>query len=241
VGNFLAAILLQADHDHVVECGDCTGHDSAFMMRSGVLLLFLAALATPCVADGLYGYVDQNGVAHWSNLALEGYILFRKDPPSAADSTAADTQPNRAAAADARLPAAALRRRYSELVARVAREQQIDVALLHAIVTVESGYNERARSPKGASGLMQLMPGTAQRYGVMDVWNPLENLRGGARYLRDLLVLFKDNLNLALAAYNAGEGAVIGSGYQIPPYPETRSYVPRVLQHYQQYRSGTKL
>jgi soluble lytic murein transglycosylase-like protein len=237
----LAAILPQADHDHVVECGDCTGHDSAFMMRSRVLLLFLAALATPCAADGLYGYVDQNGVAHWSNLPLEGYILFRKDPPAAPEAAAAGAQTNLAASDGTRLPAAALRKRYSDLVARVAREQQVDAALLHAIVTVESGYNERARSPKGASGLMQLMPGTAQRYGVIDIWNPLENLRGGARYLRDLLALFKDNLNLALAAYNAGEGAVIGSGYQIPPYPETRSYVPRVLQHYQHYRSGAKL
>jgi soluble lytic murein transglycosylase-like protein len=86
---------------------------------------------------------------------------------------------------------------------------------------------------------MQLMPATALRYGVTDVWNPLENLRGGARYLRDLLALFNDNLNLALAAYNAGEGAVIGSGHKIPPYPETRSYVPRVLQHYEHYRRGT--
>lgn len=203
--------------------------------------MLLAALATPCAADGLYGYVDENGVAHWSNRALEGYILFRKDPPAAPEAAAAGGQAKLAVAEGARVPAAALRKRYSDLVARVAREQQLDAALLHAVVSVESGYNERARSPKGASGLMQLMPATAQRYGVMDVWNPLENLRGGARYLRDLLVLFKDNLNLALAAYNAGEGAVIGSGYKVPPYPETRSYVPRVLQHYEQYRSSTKL
>ena len=210
-------------------------------MRSGVLLLVLAALAAPCAADGLYGYVDEHGVAHWSNLPLEGYMLFRKDPPRAPEPGAASEQPSLAATEGIRVPATALRKRYSDLVSKVAREQQVDAALLHAIVTVESGYNERARSPKGASGLMQLMPGTAQRYGVVDIWNPLENLRAGARYLRDLLVLFRNNLNLALAAYNAGEGAVIGSGYQIPPFPETRSYVPRVLQHYQQYRSGTKL
>jgi soluble lytic murein transglycosylase-like protein len=213
----------------------------ALMMRSGVLLFILAALAAPCAADSLYGYVDDQGVAHWSNLPLEGYMLFRKDAPSEGEGATAGAQASLASTEGTRLPAAALRKRYSDLVARVAREQQVDAALLHAIVTVESGYNERARSPKGASGLMQLMPGTAQRYGVIDIWNPLENLRGGARYLRDLLVLFKDNLNLALAAYNAGESAVIGSGYQIPPYPETRSYVPRVLQHYRQYRSGTKL
>jgi soluble lytic murein transglycosylase-like protein len=123
------------------------------------------------------------------------------------------------------------------MIARVAREQKLDPALLHAIVTVESAYNAHAKSPKGATGLMQLMPATAKRYGVTDLLNPLENLRAGARYLRDLLALFNDNLRLVLAAYNAGEGAVIRSGNRIPPYPETRAYVPRVLQHYENYRA----
>jgi soluble lytic murein transglycosylase-like protein len=209
-------------------------------MRHRFVLVLLAVLGTPCAAEGLYGYVDENGVAHWSNLPLEGYLLFRKDPP-APQSPAPVAALRETKAAIERLPAAALRERYKELVERVAREQQVDVALLHAVVAVESGYNERAQSPKGARGLMQLMPATAQRYGVTDVWNPLENLRGGARYLRDLLALFNDNLNLALAAYNAGEGAVIGSGYKIPPYAETRTYVPRVLQRYEQYRSGPNL
>jgi soluble lytic murein transglycosylase-like protein len=85
---------------------------------------------------------------------------------------------------------------------------------------------------------MQLTSDTAQRYGVNDAWNPLENLRGGARYLRDLLALFNNDLVLVLAAYNAGEGAVIDSGNRIPPYPETRSYVPRVLLQYERYRAG---
>jgi soluble lytic murein transglycosylase-like protein len=209
-------------------------------MSRRFVLVFLAALVTPCAAEGLYGYVDDNGVAHWSNLPLEGYVLFRKDPPAQQAPASAAALPE-THAANEQLPAAALRARYKELVARVAHEQKVDVALLHAVVAIESGYNERAQSPKGARGLMQLMPATAQRYGVTDVWNPLENLRGGARYLRDLLALFNDNLNLALAAYNAGEGAVIGSGYKIPPYPETRIYVPRVLQRYEQYRSRDKL
>ena len=203
----------------------------------------LAAFAGSSAANGIYGYVDDNGIAHWSNMPLEGYVHFRKDPPKPVvpQAPAATGQAETRDAPRARLHVPALRERYSQMVAKVAREQQMDAALLHAVVTVESGYNERAKSPKGASGLMQLMPATAQRYGVTDVWNPLENLRGGARYLRDLLALFNDNLNLALAAYNAGEGAVIGSGHTIPPYPETRSYVPRVLQHYEHYRRGTKL
>jgi soluble lytic murein transglycosylase-like protein len=131
---------------------------------------------------------------------------------------------------------AALRKQYAEAIGQTARELKIDAALLHAVVTVESGYNVRAQSPKGASGLMQLMPATAQRYGVADIWDPLQNLRGGGRYLRDLLVLFNDNLQLVLAAYNAGEGAVLSAGSKVPPYAETRSYVPRVLHFYDRYR-----
>jgi len=197
------------------------------------LFLFLTALAGPCAATDLYGYVDENGVPHWSNLPLEGYLLFRKDPPPAKASDLATTN---ALSAGTRTGDSA-RKRYTELIAQVAREQEVDAALLHAVITVESGYNERAQSRKGASGLMQLTRETAQRYGVRDIWNPLENLRAGARYLRDLLRLFNDNLNLALAAYNAGEGAVIGHGYAIPPYAETRGYVPRVLQQYERYRT----
>ena len=94
---------------------------------------------------------------------------------------------------------------------------QAQPALLHALITVESGYNPNARSPKGAIGLMQLMPETARRYRVTDIWDPDENLRAGARYLRDLLVMFDQNLSLALAAYNAGEAAVVQYGNKIPP------------------------
>ena len=100
------------------------------------------------------------------------------------------------------------------------------------MITVESGYNAKARSPKGAAGLMQLMPDTAKRYDVANIWDPRENVRGGARYLRDLLAQFNNNLALALAAYNAGEGAVAQYGNKIPPFAETIAYVPRVLQQY---------
>jgi soluble lytic murein transglycosylase-like protein len=125
--------------------------------------------------------------------------------------------------------------RYAELIRTVAREEQVDPALLHAVITVESGYNARALSPKGAVGLMQLMPDTARRYAVSDIWDPVENLRGGARYLRDLLGMFNDNLTLAVAAYNAGEKAVIRHGHRIPPYSETQNYVPKVLGFYSRY------
>lgn len=194
------------------------------------LTLSLAIAASPCLAD-IYGYVDENGVAHLSKAPLDSrYILFKKEIEAPAE------REERAMEPVAPAPAASAHQPYAALVSQVAREQGVDAALLHAVITVESGYNARARSPKGASGLMQLMPATAARYGVSDVWNPLENIRGGARLLRDLLGVFKDDLNLALAAYNAGEGAVTNSGNKIPPYAETRRYVPRVLQHYNRYR-----
>jgi len=104
----------------------------------------------------------------------------------------------------------------------------INSALLAALVLVESGGDPRAVSPKGAMGLGQLMPGTVRRYGVRDPWNPAENLKASASYLSDLIDMFRGDLVLALAAYNSGEGAVLQ--YRgVPPYPETRDYIPRVL------------
>ena len=125
------------------------------------------------------------------------------------------------------------------MVSAIAGELRIDPALVHAVIAVESAHNPRARSPRGASGLMQLMPDTARRYHVRDIWDPRDNIRGGVRYLSDLLFMFNDNLSLALAAYNAGEGAVMQAGNRIPPYAETRQYVPRVMQQYQRYRATT--
>jgi soluble lytic murein transglycosylase-like protein len=109
----------------------------------------------------------------------------------------------------------------------------VDAALLHAVISVESGYDQRAISRKGASGLMQLMPATAARYGIRDILDPQDNIRAGAHYLRDLLSMFDNDVELALAAYNAGEQAVIRHGRRLPPYAETRRYVPMVIAHYQ--------
>ena len=125
---------------------------------------------------------------------------------------------------------------YDQIVEEVARVHGIEVALLHAVISVESHYNPRAVSSKGAAGLMQLMPATAKRYGVSDSFDPAQNLHGGAKYLRDLLTLFNSDMNLALAAYNAGENAVIRNGRRTPRFRETRDYVPRVLEYYRQYQ-----
>ncbi len=127
---------------------------------------------------------------------------------------------------------------FDQMVDEVSRTYGMESALLHAVISVESRYNPKAVSNKGAAGLMQLMPQTAKRYGVADAFDPLQNLNGGARYLRDLLRLFNNNTSLALAAYNAGEHAVMKHGNRIPPYRETLNYVPRVLDFYQRYQTG---
>lgn len=126
---------------------------------------------------------------------------------------------------------------YADLIKGAATETQVEAALLHAVIQVESAYNPRAVSPKGATGLMQLMPGTAERYGVQDRTDAVENIYGGARYLRDLLVMFNNDMELALAGYNAGENAVKRYGYQIPPYRETKDYVKKVVSLYQAYQN----
>jgi len=119
--------------------------------------------------------------------------------------------------------------KYADLIAKAADRHQVDAKLLHAVIQAESSYNATAVSSAGAMGLMQLMPGTARRYGVTDREDPVQNIDGGTRYLKHLLQLFDSNLNLAVAAYNAGENAVIKYNNTIPPYPETRHYVKEVL------------
>ena len=124
---------------------------------------------------------------------------------------------------------------YDRMVNKVARTYGLESALLHAVISVESRYSPKAVSKAGAIGLMQLMPETARRYGVVDPLDPLQNLRGGARYLRYLLKKYNNDRNPALAAYNAGEKSVAKYGNQIPPYPETTEYVPRVMGYYRKY------
>jgi len=124
------------------------------------------------------------------------------------------------------------KKRFTDLIEQTAYRHQVDAKLLHAVIQTESAYNSSAQSPKGAVGLMQLMPDTARRFGVVDRNNPDQNVDGGARYLKHLMTLFDSNLNLAVAAYNAGENAVIRHNNSIPPYPETQNYVKQVLALY---------
>jgi soluble lytic murein transglycosylase-like protein len=120
---------------------------------------------------------------------------------------------------------------YRDLVVKISREQSIDLELLAAVIKVESNFNAKAVSKKGAKGLMQLMADTARRYRVRDVFDPEQNLEGGARYLKELLEAFGGDTRLALAAYNAGPD-VVRKYKDVPPYPETRRYVERVFSLY---------
>ncbi|TFW06776.1 lytic transglycosylase domain-containing protein [Oxalobacteraceae bacterium OM1] len=122
------------------------------------------------------------------------------------------------------------------VVQRIADAHGIQAALLKAIIEVESGFNARAVSNKGAIGLMQVMPATAARYGSFDLYSAEQNLEAGARYLRDLLAMFNGDVQLAVAAYNAGENAVLRHGRKVPPYAETMKYVPMVLERYRRFR-----
>ena len=128
---------------------------------------------------------------------------------------------------------------YDRLIRRTAAVHKIDPALLKAVMHVESGFNPHAVSDKGAQGLMQLMPETAQRYGAEDLFDPAQNVRAAALYLKDLEKMFKNNTRLVLAAYNAGENAVLR--YKgVPPYDETRDYVRKVMQMHSRYLTAQR-
>ncbi|MBF0462136.1 MAG: lytic transglycosylase domain-containing protein [Magnetococcales bacterium] len=128
------------------------------------------------------------------------------------------------------------RQRFGAIVLAAAQRTGLNCALLNSIIRAESDFDPNAVSPKGAVGLMQLMPATARLYGVTDMTDPETNIHGGARFLADLLRQFNNDLELSLAAYNAGPTTVAKYGGMVPPYPETREYVARVLRYYREYQ-----
>ena len=143
--------------------------------------------------------------------------------------------------AEPAIPALLAKMPYASLVWNAARKAALDPALVHAIIYVESRYNAAARSPKGAIGLMQVLPETAARYGVANpAHSPEANVKAGTRYLQDLMQLFDSRVDLVLAAYNAGEKAVLRYGHRIPPYPETQHYVPAVLAKYREWQEPAR-
>jgi len=130
--------------------------------------------------------------------------------------------------------------KYDEMIAVSAARNGVDPNLVIAVMRQESGFNLRARSNKGASGLMQLMPGTAQRFGVTNIYDPAQNIEGGTRYLRFLLDSFNGDVSLVLAGYNAGENAVVNCGYKIPRYRETQNYVRSISARYDSAKNKNK-
>lgn len=192
--------------------------------RSWLGLLCCCAVASRADA-AIYAFTDAAGGTHYSNVPSDPrYTLLLADPEPA--SSAATGGGWRARAAT-----------YAELIDATAQHLAVQPALLRAVIATESAFEPQAVSRKGAQGLMQLLPATARRYGVHSPFDPAENIAGGARYLRDLLRRYGNDLKLALAAYNAGEDAVDRYGGRIPPFPETQQYVPTVLKWYQRFRA----
>ena len=187
-------------------------------------------LLTQGVSAAIYQYVDAKGHTYFTDHPLKGNYRL-KGVIGTPKSTVASLDTKNSARN---------RKRYSSMITAAARRLNLRPELLHAVVRAESAYDPRAISRAGAVGLMQLMPGTAQRYGVSERgrYDPKQNLKAGSHYLKDLLKAFKYDLRLALAAYNAGENAVKKYGNKIPPYPETQRYVRKVLAFYNQDRAS---
>ncbi|HYK25102.1 MAG TPA: lytic transglycosylase domain-containing protein [Steroidobacteraceae bacterium] len=191
------------------------------MRLSALVGIAFGAAAAAAQAD-IYAFTDAAGVVHVSNVPTDSrYELVLRAGPEAGSVKSAPGGRHVRSLSDIN--------RFDGAIAGAARAARLDPALLRAVIAVESGFDAHAVSARGAKGLMQLEPGTARRYGVSDVFDPSENIRAGAAYLRDLLARFDSNLELALAAYNAGEDAVERHGRRVPGFEETRQYVPKVL------------
>ena len=191
------------------------------LLGAGALVL----LAGTANAD-IYKKVEADGVISFSNTKGDGAELYArtKKKPSVQPFMPSDTSSDRF-------------HRYDTYISQAAALYQIPEALIRAVIKVESNYDPRAVSTANARGLMQLIPATAERMMVRDIHDPRQNIFGGVRYLRVLANLFNGDIELTVAGYNAGEGAVMRHG-GIPPFPETQEYVKRVLANYRNYRAA---
>ena len=198
-------------------------------VTTGFILVF-GTVSLAARAD-IYAFTDPAGTTHFSNVPNDArYTLIARAP--SVDPAIPDADAKRAAAWLARSSS------YDAAIERAAGDASIHAELVRAVIVVESGFNPRAISRRGAIGLMQLLPTTARRYGAFNAFDPEQNIHAGARYLADLLTRYGDkNLDLVLAAYNAGENAVERYGRRVPPYRETRAYVPNVLRVYHALRA----
>jgi soluble lytic murein transglycosylase-like protein len=203
------------------------GSRELMVLKSTFLIATVLAASAAAAHSQIYTYVDADGLRHYTDVPDNNrYRLLILSPR---DRTASGDR------YDAMLLARA--GQYDSIIEKAATAASVEPNLLRAVIVVESGFNSRAVSKRGAVGLMQLMPATATRFGVSNPYDPLQNVHAGARYLKFLIDRFGQDVRLALAAYNAGEDAVDRNGGQIPPFSETMAYVPRVLKIYQMLRN----
>ncbi len=210
-----------------------------FMMGShvlaliAILLLSFVTLPETSLADGYY-FKERNGVAHYTNLDPEDRSFKQMSNPWGTFKGSRRTIKR----SKTRVGSFKYSQDYDKHINKTARTFGVDPMLVKAIIKVESNFNPDAVSPKGAMGVMQLMPQTAINNGVTNPYDPHQNIQGGVRYFSKLMKMFNNNTTLALAGYNAGENAVIKYGYKIPPYPETINYVDKVYIHYDKLRNS---
>ena len=183
-------------------------------------LIPVASLAAGQVAGGsVFAFTDSQGIVHYSNVPADTRFELVLAAPREGQGLSQVPSLQRSAA-------------YSHIIDGAALANRLEPALVTAVILAESGGDPRAVSKRGARGLMQLMPATARQYGVNNVFDPEQNIRAGTRYLHDLAERYQNDVELMLAAYNAGPEAVDRQGGRIPPFRETLEYVPRVLQIY---------
>ncbi len=193
-------------------------------LRSVLFALVLAAIsAAPAMAQ-IYVVVEPDGTRRFTNEPTEGAKTFLQ--------TMYTEDPNKSLRTG-KVP-------FLQEIAEAASREGVDAKLIEAVIAAESAFDPWAISHKGAQGLMQLMPDTANRFGVGNVWDPRDNIGGGTAYLGELIEMFDGKLHFVVAAYNAGEGAVSRHG-GVPPYAETRKYVEKVLSYYRNIGGKTAL
>jgi soluble lytic murein transglycosylase-like protein len=203
-------------------------------LRFALIFVLLMAVAAPPARADIYSYRDENGVLTFTNIRpndnrYKVRIAYKQPKRHYA-------APGKKAASGGNMRPQVLSPQLETIVNNASQYYSVDKSLIQAVIHAESDFDAHAVSPKGASGLMQLMPKTARRYGVRDIFDPEQNIIGGVHYLSDLLESFGHNVRLALAAYNAGKEAVLRYG-GVPPFPETLNYVNKVMQLNSRYNN----